>query len=635
MLAVLRRRRPAAVDNLRKEPKNMTIRKRLTPEFCPREPRHGPAAQRARDGRMNLRRTLVVLALLWFTVTGLYYVGNSIYVVLRFAPHALYADQWRQYLTYLQLPFPGNVWFSDNGHRSVLPNLIAWLEIRWFDGNQWLQIAIGLLCGFAAAATAAWVCMRDRGMTAVRRAAAAFLCCLAIFWLGNVRTLFHSTELLHTKLPMLCLMLAIALCIRATRGERSLHGLIAALLLGFAATFSFGYGLSVFVGVAATLAARKADRRQLAVCMGGLLLAAGLYLGAPGGTGVTASIDFAPLDNLLVGARWLGEPFVALFSFLWDPGATGLVTNRAARYLVVAVAGFAARHGVDLHASVMPQALFGALGMLALITASLRRLLAREAAAPTEALGLGIAWFGLGAAGIVSLSRLTYFQQYPGQIYADRYLCWACLFWLGLALVGLARATRAQATVASPRPGVIVVAILAFTLALPVFAQPTQYGGNIYAALVRGDIDNMATASIVGVIDRGRNLGETIPEEFVRGIPILAAHRVAQFATPAAATIGKTLPAQSGIPVVDVTLETRPVDANLLGEPGTAVALRTAQPSPHDGFLLIDRDRRVVGYAVRDARMQPAGYSGYARGLRSPDELQAIPVSTVASGNER
>lgn len=49
-------------------------------------------------------------------------------------------------------------------------------------------------------------------------------------------------------------------------------------------------------------------------------------------------------------------------------------------------------------------------------------------------LGLGLAAFAAGAAGIVSLARLSYFQRHPEQLFADRYLPWSCLFWLGLLL---------------------------------------------------------------------------------------------------------------------------------------------------------------------------------------------------------
>lgn len=575
---------------------------------------------------MNARRALLLLASSWLVAATLFYVYDSIGVVLRLAPHALYADQWRQYLNYLSAPFPQNVWLPDNGHRLVLPNLIAWAEIEWFAGNQWLQIIMGLLCGLGASAVAAWSCLRDRDIPILHRMAAAFLCFFAIFWLANVRTLFHSAELMHTKLPMACLMFALALCIRATGSPaRRLPALIAALALGFAATFSFGYGLSVFVGIFAVLAARKASRRQFVVCVGGLLLAATLYLASPGSSGVTASMGFAPLDNLLVGARWLGAPFVTMFSYLWSPDAVGLVRFDLANHVVSRIASAAAGHGIDLHMSVMPQALFGALGMLALVVASVRRLRAPDAANPMEAMGLGIAWFGLGAAGIISLSRLGYFQEHPEQIYADRYLCWPCLFWLGLALVGLSRASRSRRAETDTRlPRWTAASILAFVLPLPLLAWPTQLGGSIYAALVRGHIDNMAAGSVIRVFDRQQGLGETLTDEYVRGTPIFASHRIAQFADPVADLLGATLPPDRNTTDA-ATIETHPVADNLFGEPGTAVVLRVPQPAAANRFLLIDRDRRVVGFVVRDARVQPEGYSGYVRGAPIAEDLRASP----------
>jgi hypothetical protein len=106
---------------------------------------------------------------------------------------------------------------------------------------------------------------------------------------------------------------------------------------------------------------------------------------------------------------------------------------------------------------------------------------------------------------------------------------------------------------------------------------------------------------------------------------LLAEHRIAQFADPIAVLIGQTLPANQGTPD-QVAIETQPVADNLLGEPGTAVVLRTAQASATDRFLLIDASHRVVGLVVRDARVQPPGYSGYARGAHSANELMAVPL---------
>src|SRR5262249_20118578 len=41
-------------------------------------------------------------------------------------------DQWREYETFLDLPFPQNVIQLNNGHRPMLPNLVRIAEIEWF-----------------------------------------------------------------------------------------------------------------------------------------------------------------------------------------------------------------------------------------------------------------------------------------------------------------------------------------------------------------------------------------------------------------------------------------------------------------------------------------------------------------------
>ncbi|HEY2394776.1 MAG TPA: hypothetical protein VGH81_02175 [Rudaea sp.] len=553
---------------------------------------------------MPPRHALHWIAALWFAAAALAYLDFSLATILRWAPHALYADQWRQYLDYFKRPFPLNILQPDNGHRPVVPNLIAWFELVRFDGNQWLQIAIGLACMLAAAGSVAWICLRDRDLPLARRAAAAFLGVFAIFWLGNVRTLFHSTELIHTSLPIACLMLACGACILATRDRgRGLAPVAAAALLGVIATLSFGYGIAVFVSILAVLVARKARPGQGGMALLGLAALAVLYFLLPGGTSVSGVLTFAPAENLLIGARWLGAPFVTLFTYLWDPHASGLL-NGMLSSPAFRFATLVSNQYPDVRTSVMPYAAFGAAGMIALAWTSLQRVRATAPAGRTEALGLGIAWLGLVAAGIVSVSRLEAFARFPDQIYADRYLPWPCLFWLGLALIALSRPARNAATRGT----------LVFALLLPLLGWPIETGGAIFAALTRGLIDNTANGSIVGVIERGTTLGETETEEFVRGLATLQGRRIAQFATPAAAAIGSGVPATARM-LPGATITIRPIDDNLIGAPGSAVVARDVpiDTVPSTPILLVDTNDIVVGLASNDARLDPPGYSGYAR----------------------
>jgi hypothetical protein len=327
-------------------------------------------------------------------------------------------------------------------------------------------------------------------------------------------------------------------------------------------------------------------------------------------------MTFAPLENLLAGARWLGAPFVILVKYLWDPDAVGLVPGGPLRSASAGIAHVVSQHWPDMGTRVMPYALFGALGMLALIVASIGRLRAREAAAPMQAAGFGIAWFGIGAAGIVSLSRLAYFHEFPGQIYADRYLPWPCLFWLGLALIALGRL--------QPQRQWLSRATLGFALILPLLGWPLQFGGSIYAAIVRAGIDDVALGSAVGVIDRATALGETVGDELTRGVPVLRPLHVAQFSDPALQWLGQTA-ATATRTLNGATIDTKRVSDNLLGEPGTAVRVQLAEPQPAHELLLIDANAQVVGLIVRDGS-SPAAYTGYARGLHVPADLRVAQI---------
>jgi hypothetical protein len=571
-------------------------------------------------------RTFHLAASTWFVLAALAYVAYSVAVVLHWAPHALYADQWRQYVDYVSLPFPENVLHPDNGHRSVLPNLVAWIELRWLGGNQWLQLGVGIANMLAAAAVVAWICLRDRAVPFAQRAGAVFLGAFAIFWLANVRTLAHSTELMHTSVPTMCLMFAALACLVATRGpdaERADHpyaAVLGAMALGVVATFSFGYGIATFVAILAMLVARKASRSQLLLWLAGLIVAAALYVGMPGGDGVRGSLTVAPLANLLIGARWLGAPFVVLFTYLWDPVASGLLPDGPLRHAAHGIAMLASRNLSDLHLSVMPYAAFGAFGMCALLWCSWRRLRADASAGAMEALGLGIAWFGLAAAGIVSVSRLSYFQQFPGQVYGNRYLPWPCLFWLGLGLIALSRSGSSRRL-----PTRIT---LVFVALLPLLAWPMQYGGRIYAALVLGQIDNTATGSIVGVVERGSPLGETFSDEFVRAVPVLRPLRVAQFGTNAADMLGKPLPGNWHA-LSAASVDVQPIGDNLLGDPGTAVTvhLPAASSAESEELAVVDANNVVIGFVVFDARIEPRGYSGYAKGVQSAAHLHVAAIN--------
>nr|WP_230595283.1 hypothetical protein [Xanthomonas vasicola] len=128
-----------------------------------------------------------------------FYLAIGVLAMIMLSPKVLYADPWRFAKNLLSRPWPRNVLAVDNGHREVLPNLLRLAELRWFGGNQWLQICVGV----ALALLTVWMLLRlvrNERLGAMAYAAAGLVCTISIFWLGNERALVHANESVHVYL---------------------------------------------------------------------------------------------------------------------------------------------------------------------------------------------------------------------------------------------------------------------------------------------------------------------------------------------------------------------------------------------------------------------------------------------------
>ena len=559
-----------------------------------------PAAPSSRVDRA------LVLAL---AAVALVYVAYGLDTMAQWTPRTLYADQWRQYVTFLTLDFPGNVTAPDNGHRQVLPNFVAWLDLQWFGGSHALQFALGWASVLASVVIVAGIALRDDALALTPRWAAVLLATLALFWLGNARTLTHSGELMHVYVTIALTLAGIVCALRASMAARGNAWLAAALACGFAATNTFGYGLASFVGILAALVFARAPRRLIAIAAGGLAFAALYYFGMRGGDSVSGSLRIDPLANLLAAARWLGGPLNYVAPYIWQEQASYLLPNVLRAPAQAASAFMRAHVAADIGAAVWPQALVGGGGIAFVLVASVRALRA-EASPRTRLAGLAIAWFGLAAAGIIALSRLGYFVEFPDQIYADRYQPWPCLFWLGVALIALGRRSAGVAA-AWPR------AFAAVALVLAVVAWPAERGGRIYASLINGLVENTAAGAATGVLGRDDSFGETLRDELVRGVPVLKRNDVPPFSWPETRALDTTLP-DTAPPIAEAKIAAEPI-ANLFDGEGVRVTVelpRGAQPPAR--AVLVDGGRRVVGIVVRDPRAGASHLTGYARGSQAP-----------------
>lgn len=510
-------------------------------------------------------------------------VAWGIYAMWRYGWRDLYADQWRLYRQFVELGFPANVLFLENGHRPVIPNLVRVVELEWFHGSQSLQLWVGIILA-ATTVLALWrVAWRDAGLDPLQRALASAAIALAVFWLANARMLMHPNEAVHAYLITAMLALAISRIAAYSVREASLRSALAACAIaGFVATFSFGPGVVVFVACAIGLLHAGAPWRAhvaLAAALGATLL---VYFLLPGGEAVGGVLSFSPLRNARVAFQWLANPAVLpLLPFAdpnlatWAPIGEDLARASATAYR--------ARFG-NPWTAVFPQVLVGAAGVALLVWRS--GMLLRDRALPTrtELAGIVLGWFGVGVAAVVSLSRLEYFEQYPDQVYANRYLPWGCLFWLGVLLAHLRLVRRAPAI--SATSGLVAAAWL--------------LGMNpVWASWSKDVQTHLRREALAMNLDRWAPVGrsETQPAEVHAAIEALRKARVAQFAWPSARWLGRRVDSPLAARAESAVLAAAPPEGET---PVLALHLPDAmRDAPARHWLVVDSEGRVIGLATR------------------------------------
>ena len=556
---------------------------------------------------------LAGLALVW-----------GVYAVSVYGWRDLYADQWRMYRQFLSLSFPDNVLFLDNGHRPVIPNLLRVAEIAWLRGNQWLQWAVGLAFAVGTVLLGWRIVLRDRAISSLSQAACVVTLTLAVFWLANSRMLMHPNESVHTYLITMLVAVAGAVGARLANGARGIGPEIIAASAGcFVATFSFGPGVALFVALALSLVIGRARWVNVVFLLAALVGTLAAYFALPGSEGVSGVLQVRPLDNARIAAQWLSSPIMYLLLPFLDAGQSGALPveflRRAAAWsssIYTAIFG-------DVWKSVGPQAVVGAAGITVLFLHSVA-CWRRRATTPTRFAGFVFAWFGLGVAGVVSLSRLAYFDVHAGQVYANRYLPWSCLFWAGLVLIALGRprveATRARETT---RPWVLA-AVTFFAVAALASNGSWMQWSRFTQTLIR----HQATAVLTDVYSASLYQGETLPEEVKAGLPRVREARIAMFAHPAAGRLG-TRPA-------DLPSEVFPTEGVATARPlksdaGAAAleieaSLPRAYPRVRAAYWVFTDDAGVViGYGHANPLDGNTAIAGFVRAEQPRAVVRAYP----------
>lgn len=512
--------------------------------------------------------------------------------MLLLAPRTPYADQWRLYAKLLQQPFLAGVVSADNGHREVLPNLVRWITLHGLDGQSAPAIVLGLLLALAAAGI--WLrSIAGARIDAGRRAAAALIAVLGLFWLGNERALAHDHESVRVYLIVLCLFGAL---VQVARPQPTPRATAAATLLALLATLSFGSGIASFAAIALVLALGRARPAAWAVLLAGLATALALYLGGATAS-VTGTLVIDPAAQAIVLLRWLATPFVYVLWPLVDPAVAGQLPGGGVARAATAIAVAFTNLFGPVQTSPLPQALVGAAGGLALLAASWRAWRAPPDTDPARRVALGIAWFGLAVGGLVAISRSGYFIQFPDQVHAPRYLPWSSLFWAGLLVAAVLRPGGRLRPAA-----VLVVALLVL---------PSTFWMALLARSMQVRAEQVATAAAVGVLPPDLALGETVADELAAALPLLADRGIAMYAWPEVRCLGKPVQAGAVRPVTARELHVE-TTGNRLGQPGLRITYREDEDDAAGRRMILDAGGILRGLALPDPAAGPGRWHGWA-----------------------
>jgi hypothetical protein len=543
---------------------------------------------------------------------ALIYAAVALWALLVLSPRVPYADEWRHLWHILTKPADAAwlPWLAapNNGHRELSTALARVAELQLLHGLPWLQIGLGAAL-WAACVLMLWrLATRPgafawaepppaRGVRALRGLAVL----LPLAWLASIRTLAHGNESLHSYVVIACLLAGVLLL--ATPGKPAgLPRLLAAAALGLWASFSFGTGVAVYVGLLGVLLLQRARGRDIGLMMGLAVLALWLYsLGFRPGK----LVQFAPLEQLDLLLRWLAAPWRAALWPLIEPQVAAQLPGPLRSPVEAIALQWQSTFG-PLAQARWPWLGIGAAGMALWLWQAITTRAAREVPSALRSTGLALAAFAIGTGVLVMAARRGYFLTHPEQLLAPRYFVWSTVFWGGLLLAWLARARARHAA--------WLVIPLALAL-LPSEAWMLQLGRS-----QRATADQFATAVRVGVLPDEQPVGENNLVHVRAAAPLLAERGDAMWHWADAAWLGRQLPLARRIAVSGFAAQ--PV-GNRLGEAGRRVRFESDARGPH--LLLVDPAGRVVGLAMPNALLGGRHWIGWARGTQGALGVAAAP----------
>ena len=509
-----------------------------------------------------------------FAAFGYVILGATAMLVL--SPRVPYADAWQHYARLLSQPFPASVIAAENGHPELFANLVRLTSLRWFGGDELLQIVIGLLLALSCLAVFLLPLKRRSPIAPATRAAIALVLALAIFWLGNARALLHDNESLHVYSVLLCLAGAVALLHVDHEHPSRRRSVLGASALCLLAALNFGSGSAAFVALFALLFVQRARLSSWLIVATSLLFTLLVYALLKGSSGVPLSLH--PLEQGMLAGRTLASPLIYLFWPLVDPVAAAALPNQLAP--IGGVAQLWTHVFGDVRRSVLPQAIFGAIFLFVLLWTTWRARRYPSSFHAVGQIGFALAWFGLAVAGLIALTRFDYFVAFPEQVYAPRYLPWSTLGWSGILIIMLSR--RGAGKIALVSVGMISLFALAAEIGMPITM--------IHA---REIADDTAVAAVIGIWPDRDRPGETDSQVTQQASQLMRPLRLGPFVWPEAQWLDQVAPSNAR-PVAVTALEFSEPH-NGINLDGVRIEATLTPPECRANRLLVVNQGRVVG----------------------------------------
>ncbi len=527
-----------------------------------------------------------------FLALAAYFAATTANVLTQYALRQPAFDQYKEYAHYLTQPFLTSVFMLENGHRPVLPALIANVEIAMRHADQSLQLLIGGLC---IALTIAMIAITGwrHAMPRAQRAATVLLAVLGILWLANARMLIQSMGELQIY-PVMAFVLAAALATWRAYLRDSPAALAMASLACALAMFTFGAGAAAFPTIITLGFWLRLSWRRVAIPVVAWAICLVLYLVVlPGHDDVQHALTLRPVDSAIAAARWLSSPWANAFFGLADPPLQPWLQHSVGSEMTNAAnAVVEASHVSWLTLS----AIFGVLGIAAFGARIAWRFWHRAEPSRYETLANALCIFALLTAAVIGIGRLDYFDQFPTQPFADRYLAWTCLFWVGLAMLLLDDASRSKNPLATS-------AILTWCFVLPFLIWPTHKSWAGWTASLYRSSERTAAAARSDVFDAELlpNEADAGRSEVLQALAAMKAQRLAMFADPGWELMGTIV--KSSEPRIGILIDARIVadfEDSLSNRPAARVEgiVRDGMEHVRDCQLAIINDNdRVVGIA--------------------------------------